>query len=77
MKKETTKIKKEKYLIYIYIKYLHKLDVFNLENDFYRINKNIYGIYITEENLTKYKHNFFEYFTIFIKNKILLSIEVN
>ena len=74
--KENDEDKKEK-ISNIYKKYFHKLDVYNLENDFYRINKNIYGIYITEENLTKYKHNFFEYFTIFIKNKILLSIEVN
>ena len=74
--KENDEDKKEK-ISDIYKKYFHKLDVYNLENDFYRINKNIYGIYITEENLTKYKQNFFEYFTFFIKNKLPLRIKEN
>ena len=60
-----------------YKKYFHKLDIYDIDNDFYRKKENIYGLYITEENLNKYKQNFLEYFNFFINNKLPLKIKEN
>ena len=54
----------------LYKKYFHKLDIYNPNNDFYRKKENIYGGYITNENIKKYKENFFKYFNFFIKNNL-------
>ena len=54
----------------IYQKYFHKLDMYNPNNDFYRNKENKYGIYITNENIKKYKDDFFEYFQNFIKTNL-------
>ena len=59
----------------LYKKYFHKLDIYNLNNDFYRKKDNIYGLYITEENIDKYKQNFYEYFNFFIKNKLPMRMK--
>ena len=74
--KENKDDKKEK-ISDLYRKYFHKLDIYNINNDFYRNKENIYGLYITEENINKYKENFFEYFNFFIKNKLSLRIKEN
>ena len=74
--KENDEDKKEK-ISEIYKKYFHKLDIYNLSDDSYRKNENIYGIYITEENFLKYKQNFLEYFNFFIKNKLPLRMKEN
>ena len=60
-----------------YKKYFHRLDIYDLNNDFYRKKENIYGKYISEENIKKYKENFFEYFNFFIKNKLTSRINEN
>ena len=61
----------------LYKRYFHKLDIYNINNDFYRKKENIYGIYITEENILKYKKNFYEYFSFFLKNKLPLYVKEN
>ena len=73
--KENGEDKKE--ISEIYKKYFHKLDIYNSTDDFYRKKENIYGIYVTEENLLKYKQNFLEYFNFFIKNKLPLKMKEN
>ena len=74
--KENTEDKKEK-ISEIYKKYFHKLDVYSLSDDFHRKNENIYGKFITEENIEKYKQNFLEYLNFFLKNKLPLRIKEN
>ena len=59
----------------LYKKYFHKLDIYNINNNFYRKKENIYGLYITQENIDKYKQNFYEYFNFFIKNKLPLRMK--
>ena len=58
-----------------YKKYFHKLDLYNPSNDFYRKEENIYGTYITTENIKKYKDNFYKYFTFFINNNLNSQIK--
>ena len=58
----------------LYKKYFHKLDLYNPNNDFYRKKENIYGLYISKENIKKYKDNFYKYFNFFIKNNLINQI---
>ena len=72
--KENSEDKKE-IISDLYKKYFHKLDIYNINDDFYRKKENIYGSYVTEENIEKYKQNFYEYFNFFIKNKLPLRMK--
>jgi hypothetical protein len=72
--KENSEDKKE-IISDLYKKYFHKLDIYNINDDFYRKKENIYGSYVTEENIEKYKQNFYEYFNFFIKNKLPLKMK--
>ena len=58
----------------LYKKYFHKLDIYNPNNDFYRKEDNIYGAYISNEYINKYREDFYEYFNFFIKNKLIKQI---
>ena len=55
----------------LYKKYFHKLDIYNPNNDFYRNKNKIYGTYISNENIKKYKDNFYKYFNFFMKNNFI------
>ena len=55
----------------LYKKYFHKLDIYDPNNDFYRNKDNIYGAYISNENIKKYKDNFYKYFNFFLKNNFI------
>jgi hypothetical protein len=54
----------------MYQKYFHKLDIYNPKNDFYKNKENKYGIYVTSENIKKYKEDFYEYFQNFVKTNL-------
>ena len=58
----------------LYKKYFHKLDIYDPNNDFYRNKENIYGAHISNENIKKYKENFYKYFNFFLKNNFIHQI---
>ena len=57
-----------------YKKYFHRLDIYNPYDNYYRREENIYGTYITNENIIKYKDNFYKYFNFFMKNNFIHQI---
>ena len=67
-KKETTETDK------IYRKYLHRTDLYNPDNDFYRKNDIILGKYISTNDIIEYREDFFKYITNTFLNKILEQI---
>ena len=58
----------------LYKKYFHKLDLYDPNNDFYRKKEIRYGMYISNENIQKYKDNFYKYFIFFMKNNLINQI---
>ena len=58
----------------IYRKYLHRTDLYNPDNDFYRKNDIILGKYISVGDIVEYREDFFKYITNTFLNKILEQI---
>ena len=58
----------------IYRKYLHRTDLYNPDNDFYRKNDIILGKYISVSDIVEYREDFFKYITNTFLNKILEQI---
>ena len=58
----------------IYRKYLHRTDLYNPDNDFFRKNDIILGKYISPNDIIEYKEDFFKYITNILLNKLLEHI---
>ena len=58
----------------IYRKYLHRTDLYNPDNDFFRKNDVILGKYISMNDIIEFKEDFFKYITNIFLNKILEQI---
>ena len=58
----------------IYRKYLHRTDLYNPDNDFYRKSDTILGKYISVSDIIEYREDFFKYITNTFLNKILIQI---
>ena len=58
----------------IYRKYLHRTDLYNPENDFYRKDDIVLGNYISTNDIIEYKEDFFKYITNNFLNKMLEQI---
>ena len=58
----------------IYRKYLHRTDLYNPDNDFFRKNDLILGKYISASDIIEYKEDFFKYITNTFLNKLLEEI---
>ena len=55
----------------IFRKYLHRVDLYNPNNDFYRKNGIILGLYINKNDIIEYREDFFKYITNVFLNSIL------
>ena len=53
---------------------MHRTDLYNPENDFFRKNDIILGQYISMNDIIEYKEDFFKYITNIFLNKILEQI---
>ena len=58
----------------LYRKYLHRTDLYNPDNDFYRKNDTFLGKYISVNDIIEYKEDFFKYITNTFLNKIIEQI---
>ena len=58
----------------IYRKYLHRTDLYNPDNDFYRKSDVILGEYISNNDIVEYKEDFFKYITNNLLNRLLEQI---
>ena len=58
----------------IYRKYLHRTDLYDPDNDFFRKNDIILGKYISPNDIVEYKEDFFKYITNIFLNKLLEHI---
>ena len=58
----------------IYRKYLHRTDLYNPDNDFYRKKDIILGKFISTSDIIEYKEDFFKYITNTFLNKLLEEI---
>ena len=58
----------------LYRKYIHRTDLYNPDNDFYRKKDIILGQYISINDIIEYKEDFFKYITNIFLNKLLEQI---
>ena len=61
----------------LFKKYLHRRDLYNPNDEFYRKNGIIFGLYINKNDVTEYREDFFKYITNVFLNKILELIDEN
>ena len=60
----------------LFRKYLHRVDLYNPNNDFYRRNGIFFGKYLNMNDIIQYKEDFFKYVTNIFLNKSLELISV-
>ena len=58
----------------LYRKYLHRTDLYDPNNDFFRKENTILGQYISINDIIEYKEDFFKYITNIFLNKLLEQI---
>lgn len=62
----------------LFRKYLHRVDLYNPNNDFYRRNGIFFGKYLNMNDIIQYKEDFFKYVTnIFLNKSLELISEYN